>query len=200
MGLFDPAACEWRRDTAYWMLGAAIAASAVSLATLPAAPAPTTHHVPTPIWVHHGCHQAKTPTDTAPDGPRVFVGPMIDSGAQRAILQETTRKTIASYRPAWRVEVTNAPATEVPGFYLEGTVEDLETSRVKTRPRSNISCEVTFWLASDHGQRFAIGTGTASVLTSRDHRDIALSRDACVQAVVEDLVEHRLIPAIERIY
>jgi len=173
---------------AYWCLGAAAIASAISLATLPA-PAPA--RIATPIWQHHGC--AARPT--VDSRPVVFVGPMLDGGTHRAVLQETTRSTLATHRPGWRVEVTDQPATDVPGFYLEGSVEDLDTNQ--HHQRSTISCKVTFWLASHGGKRFAVTTGSASVLTSADRRDVALSREACVQAVVEDLVERKLIEAIE---
>jgi len=170
----------------------------VSLATLPDDDAPIATSAPH-LWEQHGCPKKaheRFDYSSYDDRPRVFIGPMADASGHRALLQETTRATIAARRPDWRVEITEKASTEVTGFYLEGTVEDLDTNAVPNA-RSTIHCGVTFWLATDAGKRFAVTSGSAHVLTSRDQSDVALSRDACVQSVVEDLVENKLIEAIE---
>src|SRR5438477_6834234 len=145
---------------AYWLLGAALAASAISLATLPDAerPAPTR----TRLWEQRGCPKLMPAHQI--EQPRIFVGPMSDSGTHRALLQETTRATIAARRPGWHVEITDKASTEVDGFYLEGTVEDLDTNTTP-RARSTVHCGVTFWLATAGAKKFAVTSGAAHVLT-----------------------------------
>ena len=180
---------------ALWLFGVAAFASVISLATLPdddVTDAPIRSSVP-PIWNHQGCRPARAATPQ----PTVFVGPMTDSGAHRTVLQETTRATIATHRPSWNVQITDAPLTITSpgGFYIEGTVEDLDTQRQATR--STISCKVTFWIAAKGGKRFSVASGSASVRTSPNHRDVELSREACVESVVEDIVERQLIRSIE---
>jgi len=177
---------------AFWLCGVAAVASSVSLATLPADPAPA---VAPKIWNQRGCHAIKT----AEALPVIYIGPMTDGGSQRAILQETTRATLAKHRAVWDIRVTDQPLTIAAeakrGFYLEGTVEDLDTSELAKS--STIRCNVTFWLATNRGNQIAVTSGSARVLTSRDRHDIELSRQACVEAVVEDLVENKLLEAIE---
>jgi hypothetical protein len=177
---------------AVWLCGVAVAASAVSLATLPGDdPAPA----PPKIWNQRGCHTTKR----AEPPPTIFIGPMTDGGVHRAILQETTRATLATHRPGWNVELTDQPPTIAAkadrGFYLEGTVEDLDTFELQKT--AMIRCNVTFWLATNGGKQIAVTTGKASVRTTSDRDDIELSRQACVRSVVEDLIENKLVEVIE---
>ncbi len=88
-------------------------------------------------------------------------------------------------------------AKSVSGFYLDGTVNELT---VKQKGASaTISCKINMLIATyPEKSIFGMLTGTASVAGSSDASDIALAKQDCVAAVVEDLVQSKVIPTIRQ--
>jgi hypothetical protein len=165
----------------YWLCGAALAASAVSLATLPTDrdPAPDQPQ-PRAIWKQPGC---KPKVDTR---KVVSVGPMLEAGSYRDVMRETVRAELVKSSP-WRIELTDTPHG---GFYVDGTVDEMTVSRVGNVTR--VRCDLKLWVrASD--SPISLLSGSASVDTTRGQRDIALSRQACVTTVAEELVERLMV-------
>ncbi len=85
----------------------------------------------------------------------------------------------------------------VSGFYVDGTVNELT---VKQKGASaTISCKISMLIATyPEKSIFAVLTGTASVAGSSDERDVALAKQDCVAAVVDDLVQSKVVPAIRK--
>lgn len=88
-------------------------------------------------------------------------------------------------------------AKSVTGFYVDGTVNELT---VKQKGASaTISCKISMLIATyPEKSIFAVLTGTASVAGSSDERDIALAKQDCVAAVVEDLMVSKVVTAIRQ--
>jgi len=88
-------------------------------------------------------------------------------------------------------------AKAVTGFYVDGTVNELT---VKTKgAASTISCKINMLIATyPEKSIFGMLTGTATVSGSSDERDIALAKQDCVAAVVEDLVSSKVVPTIRQ--
>jgi hypothetical protein len=166
----------------YWLCGVALAASAVSLLTLPTGPAVSAQHQ-SPVWKTKGCKQLKAQHD-----PRkvLSVGPMVEAGSYRDVMRDTVRAELVRTSP-WRIELTETPSG---GFYIDGTVDEMKVERVGDVSRVN--CELKLWVrASD--RPFSVLSGAATVDTTKGQRDIALSRQACVTTVAEELVERLLV-------
>ncbi|MBK9037124.1 MAG: HEAT repeat domain-containing protein [Myxococcales bacterium] len=84
---------------------------------------------------------------------------------------------------------------KVSGFYLDGTVNEVT---VKQKGASaTVSCKISMLIASyPEKSIFAVLTGNASVAGSNDESDIALAKQDCVAAVIEDLVASKVVPTI----
>ena len=91
---------------------------------------------------------------------------------------------------------TQLTAKKVQGFYVDGTVNEVT---VKQKGASaTVSCKISMLIASyPEKSIFAVLTGNASVAGSNDERDIALAKEDCVAAVIEDLVASKVVPAIK---
>jgi hypothetical protein len=87
----------------------------------------------------------------------------------------------------------DAKATQ--GFYIDGTLNDL---KVKESGRSTtVSCKINMLLASFPDKSiFGLLSGGASVQASGSASDVALAREDCVSAVVEDLIAKKIVPTI----
>jgi len=153
-----------------------------------------------------------TATTTAPvaGGIYVNVGAMAAEAkkaepvaAMKALMRKTTvtmltRKS-ADLQQTWITGKTpTAPqlqAKGVKGFQVDGTVNELT---VKTKgSTATVSCKVSMLIATFPSPSiFAVLTGGAAVQGSNDARDIEAAKTDCVAAVVEDLVESKIIPAI----
>ncbi len=175
---------------AYWLCGVAIAASAFSLATLCSGD----HAVASsgPVWKQGGCRKLAS----ADDRRVLSVGPMLDAGSYRDIMRETVRAELAERSP-WRIELTEAPTG---GFYVDGTVDEMKVEHDGNTTR--VYCELKLWVRSAAGvakppstidHPISLLSGSAAVDTTRGSRDIALSRQACVSTVAEELVERLLV-------
>ena len=91
---------------------------------------------------------------------------------------------------------TQLAAKKVMGFYVDGTVNEIT---VKQKGASaTVSCKISMLIASfPEKSIFAVLTGNASVAGSNDERDIALAKEDCVAAVIEDLVASKVVPTIK---
>ncbi|HEY0190706.1 MAG TPA: HEAT repeat domain-containing protein [Kofleriaceae bacterium] len=84
-------------------------------------------------------------------------------------------------------------AKNVSGFYVDGTLNE-----VKVKGDGTISCKVNMLLASYPDKSiFGLLNGGASVQASGGASDIALAREDCVSAVVEDLIAKKIVPTIK---
>jgi hypothetical protein len=87
-------------------------------------------------------------------------------------------------------------AKGVAGFHVDGTLTDLST---KEKSGSTIvSCKVSMYIATfPEKSVFGFLNGGASVQASTDPSDVDAAKGDCVTAVVEDLVQHKIVPTIQ---
>ncbi len=184
---------------AYWLCGVAIAASAFSLATL--CTGDHADHVatqPTPVWKQGGCKKLATADDLDRASNRrvLSIGPMLEAGSYRDVMREAVRTELTKSSP-WRIELTDAPSG---GFYVDGTVDEMKVEHDGKTTR--VYCELKIWVRngaakpesrSPIDRPISLLSGSAAVDTTRGPRDIALSRQACVTTVAEELVERLLV-------
>jgi hypothetical protein len=86
-------------------------------------------------------------------------------------------------------------AKSTQGFYVDGTVNDLKVK--ESRSSTMVSCKINMLLASFPDKSiFGLLSGGASVQASGSANDIALAREDCVSAVVEDLIAKKIVPTI----
>jgi len=168
--------------SAFWLCGVAIATSAFSLATLCPGHAVAEHPKPA-IWQTHGCKKLRSDVDTR---KVLSIGPMLEAGSYRDIMRETVQGELATHSP-WRIELTDAPSG---GFYVDGTVDEMLIKREGSTTR--VYCELKLWVRAGD-QPISILSGSANVDTTHGPRDVALSRQACVTTVAEELVERLLV-------
>lgn len=149
------------------------------------------------------------PAGGSAGGVYVNIGPMSsktgspDDAKLRALMEKTSTKTMnkaASNMPtAW-------PGGGVPtaaqltqknfrAFYIDGTLNQLQVAT--SGSSSTITCKVNMLLA-EFPSKSMIGflNGGAKVQASASPSDIALAREDCVAAVVEDLIAKKIIPTI----
>jgi len=81
------------------------------------------------------------------------------------------------------------------GFYVDGTLNELKVK--ESGSSATVSCKINMLLASYPDKSiFGLLNGGASVQASSSARDIALAREDCVSAVVEDLIAKKIVPTI----
>jgi hypothetical protein len=81
------------------------------------------------------------------------------------------------------------------GFYVDGTLNELKVKEAGSS--TMVSCKINMLLASYPDKSiFAFLNGGASVQASGTSKDIALAREDCVSAVVEDLIAKKIVPTI----
>ena len=86
-------------------------------------------------------------------------------------------------------------AKSTQGFYVDGTLNDLKVK--ESRSSATVSCKINMLLASFPDKSiFGLLSGGASVQASGSATDIALAREDCVSAVVEDLIAKKIVPTI----
>ena len=116
---------------------------------------------------------------------------MPEPGSYREIMRDTVRTELTRSSP-WRIELTDAPSG---GFYVDGTVDEMKVQHDGNTTR--VYCELKLWVRSApegrDNQPISLLSGSAAVDTTRGPRDIALSRQACVSTVAEELVERLLV-------
>jgi hypothetical protein len=81
------------------------------------------------------------------------------------------------------------------GFYVDGTVNEMNVK--ETGSSMTVSCKINMLLASYPDKSiFGMLNGGASVQASGSSNDVALAREDCVSAVVEDLIAKKIVPTI----
>lgn len=80
------------------------------------------------------------------------------------------------------------------GFYIDGTVNELKVK--ESGSSTTVSCKINMLLASYPDKAiFGLLNGGASVQAT-GASDVALAREDCVTAVVEDLIAKKIVPTI----
>jgi len=81
------------------------------------------------------------------------------------------------------------------GFYVDGTVNEMKVKEAGSSMM--VSCKINMLLASYPDKSiFGLLNGGASVQASGSSNDLALAREDCVSAVVEDLIAKKIVPTI----
>ena len=147
-----------------------------------------------------------------PSGGSIYVniGPMSSrtgdssiDGKLKALMARTASRTMArvasNMATTWpgAAEPTRAmlDARSTMGFYVDGTVNEMKVK--ETGSSVTVSCKINMLLASYPDKSiFGLLNGGASVQASGAKNDIALAREDCVSAVVEDLIAKKIVPTI----
>jgi hypothetical protein len=81
------------------------------------------------------------------------------------------------------------------GFYVDGTLNELKSK--ESGRSTTVSCKINMLLASYPDKSiFGLLTGGATVQASGSASDLAMAREDCVSAVVEDLIAKKIVPTI----
>lgn len=81
------------------------------------------------------------------------------------------------------------------GFYVDGTLNELKVTT--SGSTATVSCKVSMLLASFPDKSvFGFLNGGAKVQGSTSDRDIAMSGEDCVDAVIESLIATKIVPTI----
>jgi hypothetical protein len=154
-----------------------------------------------------GATEAVTPTPGG--GIYVNIGPMSSKTGDAAvdpklralmvkIATRTMAKVASNMATTWPGGVPTKAmldAKSTQGFYVDGTVNDLKVK--ESRSSTMVSCKINMLLASFPDKSiFGLLSGGASVQASGSATDIALAREDCVSAVVEDLIAKKIVPTI----
>jgi hypothetical protein len=87
-------------------------------------------------------------------------------------------------------------AKGVTGFGVDGTLTDL-TAKEKSG-QEIVSCKVSMYITTfPENSAFGFLNGGASVQATTDPSDVEGAKSDCVTAVVEDLVQHKIVPTIQ---
>lgn len=114
------------------------------------------------------------------------------------IATKTMQKVASNMAITWPGGVptqAQLAAKSTMGFYVDGTVNELKVK--ESGSSTTISCKISMLLASFPDKSiFGLLNGGASVQASSSASDIALAREDCVSAVVEDLIAKKIVPTI----
>lgn len=144
-------------------------------------------------------------------GVYVQIGPMSsktgsssDDAKYRAMMTKVATKTMS--RVASNLPTTwpggGAPtkaeldAKGIQGFFIDGTLNEVKID--KAGSSATVSCKINMLIASfPDKSMFGFLNGGAKVQSSASPREVALAREDCVQAVVEDLIAKKIVPTIK---
>lgn len=137
----------------------------------------------------------------------VNIGPMSsktggDDAKLRMLMTRVASKTMArvatGMTTSWPGGVPSKAmldAKSAQGFYVDGTLNELKEK--VSGSSATVSCKINMLLASYPDKSiFGMLNGGASVQASSSARDIALAREDCVSAVIEDLIAKKIVPTI----
>ncbi|HSK02583.1 MAG TPA: HEAT repeat domain-containing protein [Kofleriaceae bacterium] len=157
-----------------------------------------------------GASGPATPPPRSGGGVYVNIGPMSsktgspDDPKLRAMMEKVATKTMGKAAsnmpttwPGGGVPTKAALAQRnVQGFFIDGTLNQLQVTT--SGSTATISCKVNMLLA-EFPSKSMIGflNGGAKVQASSSPSDIALAREDCVSAVVEDLIAKKIVPTIK---
>ncbi|MEJ7603515.1 MAG: HEAT repeat domain-containing protein [Kofleriaceae bacterium] len=155
-----------------------------------------------------GAPAISTPPPTGGTSAFVNVGPMSsktgsDDPKFRAMMVKIATKTLGRWPNLPTTFAGSANPTKnalaaknVQGFYVDGTLNELKVE--KTGNSSKVTCKVSMLLASYPDKSvFGFLNGGAGVQASASASDIALAREDCVTAVIEDLIAKKIVPTIK---
>jgi hypothetical protein len=155
-----------------------------------------------------GTTQVQTPTPSG-GGIYVNIGPMssktgdatIDAKLKTLMMKIASRtmsRVASGMAITWPGGVPTKAmldAKATAGFYIDGTVNELKVK--ESGSSTTVSCKINMLLASYPDKSiFGLLNGGASVQASGSANDIALAREDCVSAVVEDLIAKKIVPTI----
>lgn len=120
----------------------------------------------------------------------------------QALMARIANKTMARTATAMLISWPGGPpsaaalsAKNTQGFYIDGTVNELKVK--ETGSAMTVSCKINMLLASFPDKAiFGLLNGGASVQATGSS-DVALAREDCVSAVVEDLIAKKIVPTIK---
>ena len=148
------------------------------------------------------------PTPSGGTSAFVNVGPMssktgTDDPKYRTMMVKVATKTLGrwpnlptTFAGSATPSKSALAAKNVQGFYVDGTLNELKVE--KTGNSSKVTCKVSMLLASYPDKSvFGFLNGGAGVQASASASDIALAREDCVTAVIEDLIAKKIVPTIK---
>lgn len=158
-----------------------------------------------------GVTAAATQVQTPQSGTAIYVniGPMASKTGDpavdarlKALMVKVANRTMT--RVASNMAITwpgGAPtqamlaAKSTVAFYVDGTVNEVKEKQAGSSMM--VSCKINMLLASYPDRAiFGLLNGGASVQASGSTNDLALAREDCVSAVVEDLIAKKIVPTI----
>ena len=87
-------------------------------------------------------------------------------------------------------------AKGVTGYAVDGTLTEL--SAKEKSGQEIVSCKVSMYITTfPEKSAFGFASGGASVTATTDPSDVEGAKSDCVSAVVEDLVQHKIVPTIQ---
>lgn len=159
------------------------------------------------IGVTSGGAQVQTPQ--AGTAIYVNIGPMASKTGDAAVdtrlkalmvkVANQTMTRVASHMaitwPGGAPTQAMLAAKSTVGFYVDGTVNELKVKEAGSS--MTVSCKINMLLASYPDKSiFGLLNGGASVQAGGSSNDLALAREDCVSAVVEDLIAKKIVPTI----
>lgn len=159
------------------------------------------------IGVSSGGSAVQTPA--AGGAIYVNIGPMAsktgDPAADvrlKALMAKVANQTMTRVASNMAITWPGGPPTQAMlaakatvGFYVDGTVNEMKVK--ESGSSMMVSCKVNMLLASYPDKAiFGLLNGGASVQASGSKNDLALAREDCVSAVVEDLIAKKIVPTI----
>jgi hypothetical protein len=142
------------------------------------------------IYVNIGPMSSKTGDDTV-DGK---LKALMVKSATRA-MNKTASKMATSWQGGGIPTKAMLDGAKTQGFYVDGTLNEIKVKEGGST--TTVSCKISMLLASFPDKSiFGLLNGGASVQASGSATDIALAREDCVTAVVEDLIAKKIVPTI----
>lgn len=135
----------------------------------------------------------------------VNVGAMGDKTGENAklkkLMQQTVAKTFKKKASSYALGVGSerpsaAAIKKMNAFHVDGTLTSLTVSAKGSS--SEVACKVSMLIATyPQKSMFGFLNGGARVMTGSSSRDQMFGKQDCVAAVVEDLVQRKVIPTLE---
>jgi len=162
-----------------------------ALADLGTASTPSTHHGGAGgVYVNVGPMSSRTNSPADP--------------TYRSSMEKTAKSTLGriapTYQQTWSGGGTPSKAQlaqkKIAGFYVDGTLNAVTVT--KSGNSAEVSCKVSMLLADFPDKAvFGLLNGGAKVQGSASQKDIELSTQDCVQAVMESLITKQIVPTIK---
>jgi hypothetical protein len=141
---------------------------------------------------------------TSSGGGKVFVdvGSMGDKTGKNAklkkLMQQTVARTFKKKASTYQIGMggSASPPGSASAYHVDGTLTDLTVSSKGSS--TEVACKVSMLIATyPQKSMFGFLNGGARVMTGSSSRDQAFGMQDCVAAVVEDLVQRKVIPTLE---